>query len=399
MNGPLEGLLVADFCWVGAGSYATKILADHGADVIKIESSAKVDGLRLSPPYKDKKPGVNRSGYFADRNSSKRSLALNMKKPEAQELARRLVKRADVVANNFTPGTMERFGLGWEDVRTFNPTIVYLAMSMQGSTGPHRDHLGYGLTMGALVGLHHLVGDPDGEPVGTGTNYPDHVPNPGHAAFAVLAALRHRRRTGEGQFIDLAQIEPTIAVLGPTFLEWTFNGIDVGRRGNRHRWYVPHGVFRARDGAWLALAATEEAHWKAMCEVFGMHSDAELNRRARESAVDRIERGVAAAVAKHRAEDLERTLVERGVPAARVRDARDVLTDPQLVHRGHWQRLPHAEMGDSLYGAPPLRLSRTPGGLNRPAPLLGEHTEEICRELFDLEDAEIQRLVADGVLA
>lgn len=399
VKGPLEGIVVADFCWVGAGSYTTKILADHGADVIKVESSAKVDGLRLSPPYADGRSGVNRSGYFADRNSSKRSLALNMKLPKARELARKLVERADVVANNFTPGTMDRFGLGWDDVQAFNPSIVYLAMSMQGSTGPHRDHLGYGLTMGALVGLHHLIGEPDGEPVGTGTNYPDHVPNPGHAAFAVLAALRHRRRTGEGQYIDLAQIEPTVAVLGPTFLEWSFNGVDVGRRGNRHRWYAPHGIFRAADDQWLALAVVDDPQWVNLCEVLGLSGGSGQDSAWRRANVEVIEEQVTSAVARVSADELERMLRGLGIPAVRVRDASDVLSDPQLGHREHWQRLPHAEMGDSLYGAPPLRLSRTPGGLNRPAPLLGEHTVEICKEVFGLGTNEIEALSEEGVLA
>ena len=161
---PLEGIRVADFTWIGAGSFTTKLLADHGADVIKIESHGRMDSLRSSRPYQDGIPGINRSGYFADRNSSKRSVTLDMKTAEGQELARRLIATSDVVANNFTPGTMEKFGLGYEAVREIKQDIVYIAMSMQGASGPEHKYLGYGLTMGALTGLQFLSGLPDREP-------------------------------------------------------------------------------------------------------------------------------------------------------------------------------------------------------------------------------------------
>ena len=240
---PLQGLRVADFCWLGAGSYTTKMLADMGADVIKIESAARIDALRMAAPYKDGIPGVNRSGYFADRNTSKRSITLDMKHPKALALARRLIVKSDIIANNFTPGVMQKFGLGYEAVREMKPDIIYLAMSMQGSQGPERNYLGYGASMVSLTGLHELSGLPDREPAGTGTNYPDHIPNPCHAAFALMAALRYRRRTGKGQLIDLAQIEPTVALLGPTLLDLTANGRVQQRKGNEHAQCAPHGVF------------------------------------------------------------------------------------------------------------------------------------------------------------
>src|SRR5690606_236607 len=204
---PFRNIRIADFTWLGAGSFTTKIFADYGADVNKIESSQRLDALRKSPPYKDRVEGVNRSGYFADRNSSKRSITLNLKSVAGRALAQRIIMESDVVANNFSPGVMDKFGLGYEAVRAIKPDIVYLSMSMQGQAGPESHYLGYGRTMGALTSLHHLAGRPDREPTGTGTNYPDHIPHPAHAALAVLAALRHRRRTGQGQHIDLAQTE------------------------------------------------------------------------------------------------------------------------------------------------------------------------------------------------
>ena len=398
---PLSGVRVADFTWVGAGAFTTKLLADHGAEVIKVESSAKVDGIRLSPPFVGGEAGVNRSGYFADRNTSKQSLALNLKTETGRQLARRLVARSDIVANNFTPGVMERFGLGYDDVRRLNPGVIYLAMSMQGSAGPERDYLGYGQTIAAMVGLQYLTGSADRDPVGTGTNYPDHIPNPAHAAFALLAALRHRRRTGEGQMIDLAQTEPTISVLGTSVLHASVSGRDESRTGNRHRRYAPHGVYRcAGVDDWIAMAVTTDDQWSSLVEVLGLEVperwSAEAERKAAEESLDAV---VARAVENHSAEETADRLRAVGVPAGKVSTAQDVLADPQLAAREHWVYLNHAEMGKTVYGAPPFRLSRTPGSLRRPAPCLGEHTREVCESVLDLAGEEISKLIDKGILS
>jgi len=402
---PLSGVRIADFTWVGAGSYTTKMLADHGADVIKIESNAKVDGIRLSAPFKDGVKGVNRSGYFADRNTSKRSITIDLRTAAGRGLARRIVAASDIVANNFTPGTMAKFGLGYDDVREFNPRAVYLAMSMSGDSGPERDYLGYGLTIGALVGIHHLSGLPEREPAGTGTNYPDHIPNPCHSAFAVLAALRHARRTGRGQYLDIAQTEPTIAVLGSAFLEATVNGRDPQPLGNAHLRYAPHGVYRcAGEDRWIALAVTDDRQWPALRDVLGLPEESCPAEWAAEAARHRdrevLDGLIAAATAARDAGELFTRLQAAGVPAGVVQDAADVVErDPHLRARGHWVRLEHPEMGETLYNAPPFQLTGTPATLTRPAPMLGQHTHEICREVLGLDDAEIARLQAEGVLA
>jgi len=400
---PLAGLRVTDFTWIGAGSYATKILADFGADVIKIESARRIDSLRMAAPYKDGIKGVNRSGYFADRNTSKRSITIDMKHPRALALVQKLIAQSDIVANNFTPGVMERFGLGYDAVRAVRPDIVYLAMSMQGSSGPEHQYLGYGASMVALTGLQHLTGLPGREPAGTGTNFPDHIPNPCHAAFAVLAALRHRRRTGEGQYIDLAQTEPTIALLGPTFLDLTVNGHLQQPSGNAHPLAAPHGVYPCRgEDRWIAIAVMTDDQWRSLVDVLGHAAwhDAALRRRearhARRAALDRELAGLTAGWV---AEDLMRALQARGVPAGVVQTAADIVDrDPQLKARGHWVVLGHPEMGPSIYNAPPMRFSRTPVELKRPAPLLGQHTDEICRQFIGLSDGEIRELREAGVL-
>jgi len=400
---PLAGIRVVDFTWVGAGAYATRLLADHGADVIKIESAAKIDGIRLSPPFAEGVPGRNRSGYFADRNSSKRSCAINMKTERGREIARALVERSDVVANNFTPGVMEKFGLGWEQVHELNPRAVYLAMSMQGSSGPERDSLGYGLTIGAVAGLHGLTALPGRAPVGTGTNYPDHIPNPTHATFAVLAALRHARRTGQGQLIDLSQIEATVSVLGAAMLSYAVTGNDPKPRGNTSAEFSPHGLFRCRgDDRWIAIAATDQDQFRALLATLDIGSDEvspDTGLTERRAQARRIDSVIGARTIHEEHRELAARLQRAGVPAAPVHDARGMVeNDPQLAIRNHWVRIAHAEMGLTIYGAAPFRFSRTPAEMNVPAPRLGEHTAEVCRELLGMDESEVDDLMVAGVL-
>lgn len=398
----LHGIRVIDFTWIGAGSFTTKLLADLGADVIKIETSTRLDSLRIARPFKDGVSGVNRSGYFADRNSSKRSITVNAKHPDGLQLIRQLIADADIVANNFTPGVMEKIGLGYDAVREIRPRVVYASMSMQGTTGPEKDYLGYGLIIGALTGLQHLTGLPDREPAGTGTNYPDHIPNPTHAAFAILAALRHARRTGEGQFIDIAQTEPTLALMGPWILNSAFNGRVDDRRGNTHPDMAPHGVYPC-DGEdrWIAIAVADDAQWLSLRAALDLPESARwasvAGRLADREAIDAE---IAARSRKWDGPALMHALQAAGISAGIVNNAADVLTtDPQLQARGHWVTLDHPEMGPSIYNAPPFRFSDAHSNPSTPAPLLGQHTREICRDLLGLSDADVARLIDSGALA
>ena len=401
---PLHGVRVADFTWIGAGSFTTKLLADHGADVIKIESRERLDSLRSSRPYKDGVAGINRSGYFADRNSSKRSITLNLKTQVGKHLARRLIETSDIVANNFTPGTMEKFGLGYHEVRDIKQDIIYVAMSMQGADGPEHKYLGYGLTMGALTGLQFLSGLPDREPAGTGTNFSDHIPNPCHAAFAVLAALRHRRLTGEGQYIDVAQTEPTIALLGPTIADFSANDRIQERSGNERAPRAPHGVFQCKgNDRWIAISAWQDESWAALCKVLGdppFGAAPEFrNAAGRWTGRLQIEAEIASIVRHWGAEDLMLALQRAGVAAGVVRTAADIVDeDPQLQHRRHWVRLEHAEMGMSIYNAPPFRISGARATPVASAPLLGQHTDEVLTEILGLDPATVEILRHEDVL-
>ena len=380
---PLAGIRVADFCWVGAGSYTTKLLADLGADVIKIESAERLDSLRLARPFAGGQSGMNRSGYFADRNTSKRSITINLKHENGPGIARRLILASDVTTNNFTPGTLDKLGLGYQAIRAEKPDIIFAEMSMQGATGPARAYLGYGAMIAALCGLHHLTGEPGKVPTGTGTNYPDHIPNPCHAAFAILSAVRHYRRT--------------------VFAAASLGGA-VGPRGNQHLDVAPHGVYPCRgEDRWIAIVARTEDHWQALVDVLGTPdglTDARFagveTRFAHRVELDTV---LAAETARFDADDLMQRLQARGVAAGAVRDAKGVVDDdPQLAARGHWARLDHPEAGETLYNAPPFRFADKPVGLRSRAPLLGEHTEAVCRDVLDMTDEEIASFTQSGAL-
>lgn len=386
----LADIRVADFTWVGAGPFLTKPLGDHGADVIKIESRSRLDPIRSMRPFRDGVPGLDRSGYFANRNSSKRSICLDLKHPEGLELARRLIANSDVVANNFSAGTMESLGLGYEEARELNPEVVYLDMPMQGVEGPHSGFRGYGLTIGAVSGFLDSTGWPDRAPVGTGTNFPDHVPNPLHAAIAVLAALRRRELTGEGEYIELAQLESTVNAIGPGVLEAAETGEPSVRHGNADPRYIAHGVYPTRgDDRWVAIAARDRHAWEALRRVLPGLPAADAGDR---------EVALAAATAPWDRDELSRALRTVGVAASPVNDAADLLADPQLRARGHWVALDHRVMGPSVYDAPPYRLSRTPGRLSRPAPLLGADTRDVCVDLLGLSGADWDRLHGEGII-
>jgi benzylsuccinate CoA-transferase BbsF subunit len=398
----LSGLRVLDFCWIGAGAFVTRILADLGAEVIKVESQSHPDNLRLSPPHKPGAKPLESSGYFASRNTSKKSFALNMSHPRAREVALDLAKQCSVVSSNFRPGVMERWGLGYEQVAAVNRSIIYLAMPMQGSSGPHKDYIGFGSTISALCGLVGMAGLPGRAPIGTGTHYPDHVPNPGHALVAVLAAAFHRARTGEGQRIELAQIESTVNVLGPSILAHNATGALPQIHGNRRKDAVPRGVFPcAGEESWCAIEVTEDRQWQGLIAALGAPqwmSESMLAALAdREACEDEIEKRLAQETRRYAVADLVRLLQAHGVPAAMVATSADVTNDPQLADRCYWHTVPHAEMEEVLVNTPPFRVigeeRRAPGS----PPLLGEHTVELARELLGYDEAECRRLIDEKV--
>ena len=397
-------LRVLDFCWVGAGAFVTRLLADLGADVIKVESHAHPDNLRLSGPHKAGAKHLEGSGYFASRNTNKKSIALNMGRPEARALARQLAQKCSVVTNNFRPGIMERWGLGYAELAAADPSLIYLAMPMQGSSGPHKSYIGFGSTIAAISGLVEMSGSPERAPIGTGTHYPDHIPNPGHALVGLLAAIFHRVRTGEGQYIELAQLESTVNLLGPSILRYSASGALPHRTGNRRDGSVPCGVFGcAGDDVWGAIEVEDDAGWQALAEVLGrpqwMTDPGFDTLMGRSQNIDAIEAKLGQETRKHNAEELVSRLQARGVASSVVETSRDVMEDRQLNARGYWRGIDHAEMGRITVNVPPF-FSAEEGRKREPAPppLLGEQTREIATSLLGLSESECTRLMKEEVL-
>jgi benzylsuccinate CoA-transferase BbsF subunit len=319
----LRGIRFADVTWAGAGPFCTKIFSDFGAEVIKIESSVRLDSVRTGGPFKDRKFGVNRSGYFASRNTGKKSVVLDLKSDEGKRLVFDIIRKADVVSNNFGPGAMDRMGLSYEAVRAVKPDVIYLSMPMYGEDGPRANLLGVGMTISAVTGLMWSTAYRPGDPVGPGTHYPDHAANPYHAAFAILAALRRRRLTGEGMRIDLSQVESTINFIGTAVADVAVRGSDRPQGGNASAAMAPHGIFRcAGEDEWCAIAVTSDAEWQAFAGAAGMPELAGDPRFAtatgRVAAREELERRVAAWFAGQSADDAARTLRTAGVPATRV---------------------------------------------------------------------------------
>jgi benzylsuccinate CoA-transferase BbsF subunit len=387
---PLAGIRVIDFTWVGAGPFTTKILADFGAEVIKIESRTRPDQLRRAEPLVGKR-SLEESGYFAVRNTNKKSVSIDMKAPGARHLILDMARNADVMANSFSPKVMKKFGLEYADVAAVNPRIVFLSMPMAGTTGPYRDYIGYGMSIAAIAGMFGLGGAPGRAPVGTGTNFPDHLPNPLHAAFAVLAALAWRRRSGRGQEIAISQIESTMAAFPDAVLDYAANGY-VSLPGEAKEGYALRGIYPcAGEDRWCAVAVKSGAPVGALCNILG---DAKLSKRP----VADIEQALAAWTRGRSAEDAERLLQTAGIAASVVARPADLVRDDgQLNARGFWQHLEHPVMGRTLYHGIAAKFSRTPTTYRTCAPLLGQHNDELPA-LAGLSAEQYEALAAQGVI-
>jgi benzylsuccinate CoA-transferase BbsF subunit len=399
----LKGIRFADLTWAGAGPFSTKLFSDFGAEIIKVESASRVDPVRAGGPYKDGVAGINRSGYFASRNTGKKSLAMNLKSPKSRDILYGIIRSSDVVSNNFGPGAMDRLGLGYDAVKAIKPDIIYLSMPMYGEDGPLAGLLGVGMTISAVTGLMWQTGYQGEGPIGPGTHFPDHAANPYHAAFAVMAALRHRRATGRGLKIDLSQVESTINCMGLPFMNYALTGQEQDRLGNRSPYYAPHNIFKcAGDDEWCAIAVETDSQWRALCAAIGhdelLQDPSLATASGRLQAVERIERVVSQWTIMHHADAAMQQLQAVGVPAGKVMNSRDLIEhDVQLKHRGYWQTLDHPEIGESQFTSPPYMLDGERITLKRP-PLLGEHSEEVLQGLLGYSADQIRSLREEGVL-
>jgi len=412
---PLTGINVADFSWFGAGPICGQALGLYGATVVRVESESHVDGLRIVGPFPTGKTGYNVSGYFNNYNINKLGLTLNLNTEKGRELALRLVAWADVFLTNMTPRIIERWGLTYDELVKVRPDIIAAYQPMQGFDGPHRDFLGFGAVLGPITGFNYLTGFPDRAPSGLGTNYPDYVINPMHTVVAIVAALRHRRRTGKGQRIELAQIESSVAALAPALMDYTANGRVQPRPGNRIPHAVPHGAFPCRsikvqtpfgerdEQRWCAIACFSDEQWPALRGAMGDPAWARDERFAtlpgRKQHEDELEQRINEWTSDQMAEDVMEALQAAGVPAGVVQNARDILdSDPHIRERNYYVHLEHPEAGRTAHDGPGFRLSKTPAQYRTPAPCLGEHNERACKEILGLSDEEIADLMVEQVL-
>ena len=400
-RGPFEGLRVVDFAWVATGPLTGRLLADYGADVVRLESSRRLDPGRTLTPWAESKAGPNRSQGFANYNAGKRSMALDLAKPEARDLARRLIATADVVVESFSAGTTGRWGLDWATLSREHPGLIYLSSCQQGQTGPHAHYRGYGSLAAALAGFYSVTGWPDREPAMIYGAYTDFVAHH-FASAAVLAALDHRRRTGQGQHIDLSQLESSLHFLAPEILDYTVNGRVARSRGNADPLMAPHGIYpcRSTEGErWCAVVCEDDAQWHALVEAMGKPEWALDGRFATAAGRKAEERTLDARLAEWTATQSAGALAERlqaaGVAAGPAQSSADLHHDGSLVARRAFAWVEHPEMGRTPYETWAFRMGED--AAPRRAPLLGEHTHEVLTQVLRLSPDEIARLVAADV--
>ena len=377
---PLEGIKVADFSWVIAGPMLTKYLSIFGAEVVKVESHVRPDRFRLQPPFL-RKPSRQSSLPFADLNASKKSLGLNLQ--------------------NFSPGQMDNWGIGYGEIKKINSRAVMLSSSQLGQKGPQASHPGIGNLLQALAGVNHLTGWPDRDPRGPAIPYPDMVA-PWFSVISIVAALEYADRTGKGQHLDLSQIEATLQFISPTILDYTVNGIEEGRTGNRNIEAVPHNSYPCRGkDSWCVISVRTDAQWTALVEAMEQPNWAYKPKFStfleRHRHVDELDRHIEKWTVAQEATDLQALLQAAKVPAAKVNNGRDLHEDPQMKHRGHFLMMDHPRMGSYPTTTPAFDIDGLSERFER-APILGEHTNEICQRFLGMEASEVETLRKKGVL-
>jgi len=399
-KGALDGVKVADFSWYAAGPIITKYLAAHGAIVIHIESSIRPDLSRLSPPFKDNKPGINRSGCFAASMCGKYGITLNLNHPRGVEIAKRIVAWSDVVVENFTPGTMAKWGLAYNDLKKLKSDIIMLSSSNQGQTGPRANFAGFGTQLVSLAGFTHLTGWPDRAPVGVFGAYTDCI-SPLFACVALIAALTRRHRIGKGMYMDISQNEVALHFLAPYIMDYAVNGRDWNRAGNQCT-FAPHGAYRCRGSErWCAIAVFTDDEWHNLCKVIGrteLANDPDFaTLTARKQNEDKVDKLIEQWTINFTPEEVMGWMQAAGVPAGVVESPEDMRNDPQLEQQHYYWFFDHPEMGRCCHDGIPFKLSKTPAELRMPAACLGEHNEYVYTKILGMSDGEFVELLKEGV--
>jgi benzylsuccinate CoA-transferase BbsF subunit len=401
-EGVFSGLKILAFAWAVVGPLTMKFFADHGATVIRIETSRRPCTMRSSAPYKDNRPGLNRGGYFTYYNANILSFALNMNHPKASEIARKLVAWCDVFMENYTPGVIEKWGFAYEELKKIKPDIIMLRQSGYGSWGPYKNLPAFGMVLVPIAGLPNFIGWPGKEPLPVGVSaYTDCI-SPRFAAAALIAALDYRNKTGKGQLIDVSEFETAISFILPGLLEYEATGKEPARIGNSSPDAAPHGVYPCLgDDRWCAIAVATDEEWLNFCREIGrpeLSKDPRFNSlENRKKHEEELNKRVGEWTANFTAEDVMSRLQKAGVPAGVVENTADAYRDPQLRKRNIYWQMNHPEMGLFTHLGQSFRLSKTPSKPFSPSPLLGEHTEQICTEMLGMSDEEFVSLMQEGV--
>ena len=420
MTGPLDGYrgIVLTQAW--AGSYATELLGMLGAEIIQVEFHGRPDSWRgaydrpvpdavkqgtgAGPERHPEQHPWNVNHLYNAVNLNKQCITLDLRHPDGIDVFRRLVPLADFVAENFSPRVLGNLGIDYESLREIKPDIILCSLSAFGGSGPWRDVPGIGGTIEPISGMSSLLGYEDGPPLNSGQMYPDAVAGLNGFA-AIVTALLHRELTGEGQNIDLSMQESNLAFIGDAMLEERMTGNVRGRLGNRHMTFSPHGIYRTRDvGAaegWLALAAESEARWTTLCRIAG-HDEWRADPRfadnaARKANEDALDAEISAWIADEDRDALAERLSQAGVIAAPVLDACEVASDAALRERGFIVEIDHPETGRHPHAGVPVRFSETPAVVDRPAPLQGQHTQQVLERLLGIQEDGYTDLLDRGV--
>ncbi len=399
---PLDNVRIVDLTWVWAGPYAALQLTHLGAEVIRVESHLRSDISRRIGPYKDDVYGLNRAGSFNQWNQGKRSVAIDLTRPQGVALTMELISKSDVVMENFTPGVLDRLGLGYAKLRDLNPRLIMLSLSGYGADGPLSRYAAYGGPVMILSGCASLNGYRDGDPSFVGLSYGD--PNAAlHGTFAILAALWKRELTGEGQHIDVALLEALLAIIPEGVMSQTMRGDQPPRMGSRDPMMAPHGFFRCSgEDRWVSIAVRSDQEWQALCAVMQRPELATDSRfvtlASRKRHEDELETLVSAWTSSHDAWEVTNLLQEAAIPAFPAVDVAELVADRHLEERKFFVRLEHPEVGTRVHAGIPWRFSGTPLAVRGPAPLVGQDNEYVVKTLLGRSASEYTKLIEERIL-
>ncbi len=396
---PLEGLKVLDFMWVMAGPASTRVLADQGATVVRIESSVRVETARTIGPFIDDEGGAENSGLFNNMNAGKLGLTLDVSNPASRRVIEDLIQWADVVTESYSPKAMKAWGLDYQSIKAIKPDIIMASTCLFGQSGPLSSLAGFG-TMGAsMSGFYSMTGWPDRPPAGVAGAYTDYIA-PKYLTSVLMAALEHRDRTGEGQYIDMSQAEASMAFLAPAVLDYEVNGRQAPTPGNRHPQMAPHGAFPVTgEEQWLTIAIQGDEQWRTLCGLAGLADDlAALDLAGRQAREDELEGLVGAWTADQDGYQLQERLQAAGIAAHMVQASAELVEDPQLAHRQHFREVAHADHGTFWVEGPRFVMSRSTTDITDAGPSLGQHTFDVLLGILEYDDETLGEVAASEVL-